>query len=107
MGVCTLAAPKDTSVKWFDEFGTGLRNELSADEALIIGGDLARSTGPVTISLTMLAKRPRLLKRSGAKLGDFIAVTGFLGSSAAGLELLRNPKCSRIERNPREDYCNP
>jgi thiamine-monophosphate kinase len=101
-GVCTLAAPEGTSSEWFEEFGTGLRDGMAECDALIIGGDLARSPKEVCVSLTLLGETTgRLLRRSGAKLGDFIAVTGFLGGSGAGLDLLLRGG-ERVEKEVRE-----
>ena len=56
----------------------------------IAGGDLTRAP-LVTLAITVVGEvRPSNLKtRSGARPGDVLAVTGPLGASRAGLELLR------------------
>lgn len=56
----------------------------------LIGGDVVRS-GVVSLSITMLGKKPSypVVRRSGAREGDVIAVLGHIGHSAAGLELCR------------------
>ena len=58
-----------------------------------IGGDTCSTHGPMAISVTVLGepagKRP--VTRSGARPGDDIYVSGPLGGSAGGLELLSSP----------------
>jgi len=70
-----------------DEFGVAL-----------IGGNLA-SAPKVVITMTVIgcSKGKRLLRRSAARPGDQIAVTGYLGTSAAGLEVLRGRRISDAE----------
>jgi thiamine-monophosphate kinase len=55
----------------------------------IIGGDTDRLPQMV-ITITVLGKAPngQLLRRSNAKAGDLVAVTGYLGSAAGGFTLL-------------------
>jgi len=56
----------------------------------IVGGDTVRSAGPLTVNVALVgeADPERLLRRSGARPGDLVVVTGTVGASAAGLELL-------------------
>jgi thiamine-monophosphate kinase len=94
-GVCTMAVPSDVTVDWIMEFGRGMKEALAEHDAFLIGGDLARSPDRLVISMTLQGEtNGRLLKRSGAQLGDSIAVTGFLGGSGAGLALLNSPEVS-------------
>jgi thiamine-monophosphate kinase len=58
----------------------------------IIGGD-TDSAPRISVTVTVLGsmgKSKTLLTRSAAKPGDLIAVTGYLGSAAAGFEIIRH-----------------
>jgi len=56
----------------------------------IVGGDLSATDGPtiITITLTGESKPQQCMRRSGAMVGDQLCVTGNLGASEAGLQLL-------------------
>ncbi|MEI7834762.1 MAG: thiamine-phosphate kinase, partial [bacterium] len=56
----------------------------------IIGGDTVRSSGPLTLCLTVQGRveSKEMLTRAGAHAGDALYVTGSLGRAAAGLKLL-------------------
>lgn len=56
----------------------------------IIGGDTIQSTGPLTLTLTVLGRVAphEMLTRQGARAGDALYVTGTLGRAAAGLQVL-------------------
>jgi thiamine-monophosphate kinase len=61
----------------------------------VIGGDTVFSPKSMFVSIALLGKVEKkfLVKRSGAKLGDLICVTGNLGEVQAGLEFLKkNPR---------------
>jgi thiamine-monophosphate kinase len=71
--------------------------------AAIIGGDTVASPQglSLTVTLTGEVSAARMLRRSGAKVGDLVYVTGPLGEAAAGLEVLRRglqlaPEAQRV-----------
>ncbi len=89
--VVALAAPATTPVTFLEAFADGMREacaELSPG-AGNVGGDLSVSP-TLTIAVTAfgdLEGRAPIL-RSGARVGDTVAVAGPLGDAAAGLRLL-------------------
>jgi thiamine-monophosphate kinase len=56
----------------------------------LAGGNLTRSPGPlvVDVSVTGFVRRRDVLRRSGARAGDVVFVSGAVGSARAGLESL-------------------
>ena len=89
--VVALAAPKDTPVSFLESFADGLREACAAlsPGCGVVGGDLSVSD-TLTIAVTAfgdLEGRPPVT-RSGARVGDVVAVAGVLGQAAAGLRML-------------------
>jgi len=89
----TLALPSDTETESVDELYDGLRECAREYGVTIAGGDIVRASEfSITVALIGKAQirdgEPLLMRRDGARAGDVIAVTGTLGDSAAGLELL-------------------
>ena len=58
---------------------------------VLVGGNIARSPGPLFLDVTVTGtcKRRRVLTRAGGRAGDELYVTGALGAAAAGLVWLR------------------
>ena len=70
---------------WLAAFSAGLNEIACRWGCALVGGDTTR--GPLTITITLMGSIPAntALKRSGAKAGDGVYVSGFLGDGAAGL----------------------
>jgi thiamine-monophosphate kinase len=86
-----LSLPGDCPVDWVEELYRGLTDCLGPMP--IVGGDLCRSAvRSVAITALGQVEPDRVLRRSAARPGDAILVTGPHGSSRAGLELLLNPE---------------
>lgn len=58
----------------------------------IVGGDLSRSPSLLFIDIAVVGETSHPILRSGAKVGDVLAVSGNPGNSAAGLFSLQNQK---------------
>ena len=85
----SLGLPRGLLARDIEEIGRGLNSGAREYGAYIIGGDTGEASDlVVAVSLFGTAERKRLMLRSGAKVGNILAVTGFFGKSAAGLRLL-------------------
>lgn len=89
--VVALAAPLETPTEFLEGIADGLREACAAlaPGSGVVGGDLSASD-TLTIAVTVfgdLEGQPAVL-RSGARVGDVVAVAGDLGRAAGGLRLL-------------------
>lgn len=84
-----LAAPGDMKKSFLDKMLLGIRHALDLYKLRLVGGDLSASQGALVLSATVFGKARKVIKRSGARPGDKIYVTGPLGDAACGLHLLR------------------
>jgi thiamine-monophosphate kinase len=86
-----LAAPGDLDVAWIDAFYSGVERACRDFDVLLAGGDTS-SADMIFVDVSMVGRvqEGRAVLRSGARPGDRIYVTGTLGGSARGLELLRS-----------------
>ena len=85
----TLALPPSIDDAWLEKFSSGLRADAETFACPLFGGDTIRTLGPVTVSIFAFGSVPKgkMVKRSGAKAGDRIMVTGTIGDAALGLRL--------------------
>ena len=88
----SLAVPADISKRWILDFYDGLTDPDFAGSAHLIGGDFSHTDGGISISITALGEsiNRKVLYRRGGRAEDLLYVTGMLGRSAAGLNLLQN-----------------
>ncbi|MCL4459263.1 MAG: thiamine-phosphate kinase [Chloroflexi bacterium] len=86
----SLFLPPGIQVELVDQLYEGLIAEAKDFGVHIVGGNTSRSSSGLIIDITLLGEvEPEyVVYRSGARVGDSILVTGQLGHSAAGLDLL-------------------
>jgi len=85
----SIGLPRETLVKFVDELYAGMRTIAETYSVDIVGGDTV-SAPQLIINIALLGEveEENLILRSGAQIGDAIVVTGDLGGSGAGLEIL-------------------
>jgi thiamine-monophosphate kinase len=86
----SLGLPRKISLSFVSSFYRGLKEAAKRHGVLLVGGDLSVSQ-KIVINICLLGegKRKELLFRNGAKAGDDLFVSGTLGDSALGLEILK------------------
>ena len=105
----SLALPGDLPQKWVDGFVRGLLRLARRYKVTLAGGDTAQSPAGVLADILVLGSAPKgkAIRRSGARPGDRIYVTGELGGAVAALELLRSGKRVRGADCPRHFWPDP
>lgn len=90
LAVVALGVAPETREEWILDVYRGMSALGLAHGARIVGGDIVRAPAAM-IAITVVGEvsRARLKRRSGGRPGDVLAVTGALGASRAGLELVR------------------
>lgn len=86
----SLGLKTDILIQDVEEMYRGFLLELNPFGASIIGGNLTQSGNGMFIDITLIGEveQGKGLRRSGARAGDVILVTGYPGQAAAGLRLL-------------------
>ena len=97
----TLGVPPEFPLSDLDSIYDGmLAMTLQPWAVAIIGGDMVKSP-TVFINVALVGSIERApMTRDSASLGDFVAVTGLLGSSAGGLALLQNETEPSVSADP-------
>ena len=109
----TLIADPRTPVAWVRDFTAGLAQAAIEAGVPVLGGDLSSAPeGVLVVSVTALGecegREP--VCRSGAQVGNVLAVCGSMGHSAAGLLLLQRgqsglaPELASYHRRPRPPH---
>ncbi len=98
----SLGLQGDTPITWIDALYRGFLEELNPLQACIIGGNLTESAGGLFLDITLIGEieSPFLTRRSSARAGDVILVTGYPGQAAAGLKLLQSAAWRQWQQHP-------
>jgi thiamine-monophosphate kinase len=78
---------RDTSDAWMQEFAAGLASDCTRYHVSLLGGDTVATPGPATFALTAIGvvEKGKELRRSRARAGDQVWVSGTIGDGAFGL----------------------
>lgn len=89
----SLSMPETTGEDWLEAFARGLGEDCEHFECPLLGGDMTRTPGALTIAITAVGSVPsgKMVERKGARAGDLVIVSGTIGDAALGLKLRRAP----------------
>ncbi len=105
----SLALPQKIPQSWVNQFVKGLLKLADAFHVSLAGGDTAQSPSGVLADIVIVGSVPkgRAIRRSGARAGDRIYVTGTLGGAAATLKMLFSGRKLRPADFPHHFYPAP
>ncbi|MGH9466092.1 MAG: thiamine-phosphate kinase [Terriglobales bacterium] len=107
----STAFPQQLPVSWARSFYRGLLRTASEAGAALVGGDCSVCPGPIVLDAVGVGQVPAgsALRRSGARRGDRIFVSGALGEAAWGRELTHGGKAAgtAAERRARARHAHP
>jgi thiamine-monophosphate kinase len=88
----SIAIPDNCSIEFIEDIYRGIKNLAAGFQVNLLGGDTTGSQRDLVINVVVVGSAPKeeILYRDGAKNGDIIFCTGYLGDSRAGCHLLVN-----------------
>ncbi|HWC63754.1 MAG TPA: thiamine-phosphate kinase, partial [Rhizomicrobium sp.] len=91
-----VALPAGVTAEWLTAFAAGLAADQKRYGVSLLGGDTARTQGPLSITVTAFGfvTQGGMIGRSGARPGEGVYVTGTIGDSAGGLAIFKREKHS-------------
>lgn len=104
-----LAFPQAPGDDFLRPFAQALIEDQKEFGLYCSGGDTTRSAGGVSVALTVLGTAPtgKAVKRSGARAGDHIYLTGPVGDAFIGLRILKEKIDIQDKNYFISKHCNP
>jgi thiamine-monophosphate kinase len=97
----SLGMRQETSEYFVIGLYEGMKKLAKRHHVDVIGGNLSQSPTTLIVSVTLIGQTDKnYVTRSGARVGDIVAVTGDLGASAAGLVGLRRLGRDKLTFHP-------
>ena len=84
-----LTLPHAVREDWLAKFTAGLAQDQKEFGVSLLGGDTGAGLLSVTVTAFGFVPPGQMVKRSGARIGDAVYVTGTIGDSGGGLALLK------------------
>jgi thiamine-monophosphate kinase len=83
----SIALPESAQGEWAEKFMRGYYEASKREGVALVGGDTTASKDKIAINVVAIGRAPmsNIKRRSEAKVGDAICVTGKLGISSKGL----------------------
>lgn len=93
----SIALPATIDEPWVAAFASGLAQDIRQYDCPLFGGDTDHTPGPISISIAAFGAVPHgaMVRRSTARPGDSIVVTGTIGDAALGVMLRRDTTLRR------------
>lgn len=88
----SIALPPRTEESWLAAFAAGLAEDAKHYDCPLLGGDTDHTPGPLSICIAAFGAVPAgaMVRRSTAKAGEMIVVSGTIGDAALGVLLRRD-----------------
>jgi thiamine-monophosphate kinase len=83
-----LTLPHNVTPAWLKEFASGLKRDQEMFGISLLGGDTNAGSLSIAVTAFGFVREGRMVKRSGARVGDHVYVTGTIGDSGGGLAIL-------------------
>jgi thiamine-monophosphate kinase len=90
-GFLLTLALRSADEAWLTPFAYGLGEDARQYGCPLMGGETVSTPGPIMVSIAAFGRVPpgKMVRRSGARPGDHVVVTGTIGDATLGLDVLK------------------